>query len=84
MFALVGRSGCGKTTSIKLIAGLFEPTEGTILFDNVDLKSLNYRDVRRQSAWFCRRTTYSTRPSRGTSRLATLSRISIACSGQPR
>ncbi len=47
MIAFVGRSGCGKTTLIKLIAGLLEPTEGTILFDNVDLKSLNYRDVRR-------------------------------------
>ncbi len=48
MVAFVGRSGCGKTTLIKLIAGLFEPTEGTILFDRVDLKTLNYRDVRRQ------------------------------------
>ena len=47
MVALVGRSGCGKTTLIKLIAGLLEPTEGTILFDNIDLKTLNYRDVRR-------------------------------------
>src|SRR6266403_174906 len=47
MVAFVGRSGCGKTTLIKLIAGLFEPTEGTILFDNIDLKTLNYRDVRR-------------------------------------
>ncbi len=47
MVAFVGRSGCGKTTLIKLIAGLLEPTEGNILFDHVDLKSLNYRDVRR-------------------------------------
>src|SRR4029078_8364805 len=47
MVAFVGRSGCGKTTLIKLIAGLLEPTEGTILFDHVDLKGLNYRDVRR-------------------------------------
>ena len=31
----------------KLIAGLLEPTEGTILFDHVDLQNLNYRDVRR-------------------------------------
>src|SRR4030095_3676265 len=46
MVALVGRSGCGKTTLIKLIAGLLEPTEGTILFDHTDLKTLNYRDVR--------------------------------------
>ncbi len=29
-----------------MIAGLLEPTEGTIFFDNVDLKTLNYRDVR--------------------------------------
>ncbi len=47
MVAFVGRSGCGKTTLIKLIAGLLEPTEGIILFDNTDLKTLNYRDVRR-------------------------------------
>jgi HlyB family type I secretion system ABC transporter len=47
MIALVGRSGCGKTTLIKLIAGLLEPTEGAIFFDNVDLRTLNYRDVRR-------------------------------------
>jgi ATP-binding cassette subfamily B protein len=47
MVAFVGRSGCGKTTLIKLIAGLLEPTEGTIYFDHVDLKNLNYRDVRR-------------------------------------
>ena len=47
MVAFVGRSGCGKTTLIKLIAGLLEPTEGTIFFDNVDLRTLNYRDVRR-------------------------------------
>ncbi len=46
MVAIVGRSGSGKTTLIKLIAGLLEPTEGTILFDRVDLKDLNYRDLR--------------------------------------
>jgi len=46
MIALVGRSGSGKTTLIKLIAGLLEPSEGTIYFDNVDLKALNYRDLR--------------------------------------
>jgi ATP-binding cassette subfamily B protein len=48
MIAIVGRSGSGKTSLIKLIAGLIEPTEGTILFDHVDLKTLNYREVRRK------------------------------------
>ena len=47
MVAFVGRSGCGKTTLVKLIAGLLEPTDGNIFFDHVDLKTLNYRDVRR-------------------------------------
>ena len=47
MIALAGRSGSGKTTLIKLIAGLLEPTAGLISFDNVDLRKLNYRDVRR-------------------------------------
>lgn len=47
MIAFAGRSGSGKTTLIKLVAGLLEPTEGTIFFDNTDLKTLNHRDVRR-------------------------------------
>jgi ATP-binding cassette subfamily B protein len=46
--AIVGRSGSGKTTMAKCMAGLLEPTEGTILYDGLDLRSLNYRDLRRQ------------------------------------
>ncbi len=46
--ALVGRSGCGKTTLVKLLSGLLEPTVGTILYDRVDMRTLNYRDLRRQ------------------------------------
>jgi HlyB family type I secretion system ABC transporter len=48
MVAIVGRSGSGKTTLVKCLAGLLEPTEGAISFDGVDIKSLNYRDLRRQ------------------------------------
>ncbi|MEO8431050.1 MAG: peptidase domain-containing ABC transporter [Acidobacteriota bacterium] len=46
--AIVGRSGSGKTTLVKCLAGLLEPTEGAIRYDGVDLKTLNYRDLRRQ------------------------------------
>jgi HlyB family type I secretion system ABC transporter len=45
--AIVGRSGSGKTTLVKCLAGLLEPTAGSILYDGVDLRSLNYRDLRR-------------------------------------
>ncbi len=48
MIAVVGRSGCGKTTLVKLLAGLLEPTAGTIYYDRVDMHTLNYRDLRRQ------------------------------------
>jgi ATP-binding cassette subfamily B protein len=45
--AIVGRSGSGKTTLVKCLAGLLEPTDGAIQFDGLDLKTLNYRDLRR-------------------------------------
>ena len=33
LLAVVGPTGCGKTTLLKMIAGLVEPTDGSILFD---------------------------------------------------
>jgi HlyB family type I secretion system ABC transporter len=46
--AIVGRSGSGKTTLAKCLAGLLEPTEGSVLYDGVDLKTMNYRDLRQR------------------------------------
>jgi len=38
---LVGESGCGKTTTAKIVLGLEEPTGGSIRFDGQDLSSLD-------------------------------------------
>src|SRR5215468_9533027 len=38
---VVGESGCGKTTTAKLVLGLEEPTEGAIRFEGRDLKALD-------------------------------------------
>lgn len=44
--AIIGGTGSGKTTLIKLLAGFYEPTEGTILFGGYDYSSLTTDDVR--------------------------------------
>jgi ABC-type bacteriocin/lantibiotic exporter with double-glycine peptidase domain/CRP-like cAMP-binding protein len=46
--AIVGRSGSGKTTLIKCLAGLLEPTSGAIYYDELDMRALDYRTLRRQ------------------------------------
>jgi ABC-type bacteriocin/lantibiotic exporter with double-glycine peptidase domain/CRP-like cAMP-binding protein len=46
--AIVGRSGSGKTTLVKCLAGLLEPTSGTIRYDGLDMRTLRYRELRRQ------------------------------------
>lgn len=42
--AVVGLNGAGKTTLIKLMCGFFDPTEGRILLDGVDIRVYNRRD----------------------------------------
>jgi ATP-binding cassette subfamily B protein len=46
--ALVGENGEGKTTLVKLLARLYEPSSGEILLDGVDLREYQLEDLRRQ------------------------------------
>jgi oligopeptide/dipeptide ABC transporter ATP-binding protein len=44
---LVGESGCGKSTTGRMILRLIEPTSGSVEFDGVDLTKLNAREMRK-------------------------------------
>jgi ATP-binding cassette subfamily B protein len=46
MTALVGHSGAGKTTITNLITRLYDPTDGVINFDGVDLRKLDLEELR--------------------------------------
>ncbi len=42
--ALVGKNGAGKTTFIKLLCRLYDPSEGEILLNGIDIKLYDYRE----------------------------------------
>ena len=46
--AVVGRNGAGKTTLFKLICRLYDPSEGRILIDGVDIRDFEPAELRRQ------------------------------------
>jgi ATP-binding cassette subfamily B protein len=43
--ALVGKNGQGKTTIVKLLTRLYEPTSGQILLDGIDIREYNLQDL---------------------------------------
>jgi len=45
--AIIGRIGSGKSTIQKLILGLYEPDEGQILIDGIDIKQIDPADLRK-------------------------------------
>lgn len=44
--AIMGPSGCGKSTLAKLMQGFYQPTEGTITIDGVDIRYLSANELR--------------------------------------
>lgn len=47
---ITGKSGCGKTTLLKVLMGLLKQQEGKLLIDSKELKEFGLRDYRKQSA----------------------------------
>ncbi len=50
MLGIVGRSGAGKTTLVNLISRMYDPQEGSILFDGIDIRNLSFSDLRKNVA----------------------------------
>jgi len=48
--ALVGPTGSGKTSLVALVGRLYDPTEGSVLLDGADVRSVDLRSVRRAVA----------------------------------
>ncbi|MED6267613.1 Multidrug resistance protein 1, partial [Characodon lateralis] len=46
--ALVGSSGCGKSTTIQLLERFYDPREGRVVMDSIDVKQLNIHWLRSQ------------------------------------
>lgn len=46
MLGIVGRSGAGKSTLVNLISRLYDPQEGRITIDGIDIKDMAFEDVR--------------------------------------
>ena len=50
--AITGPNGGGKSTLAKVIAGIYQPTEGTILLDGVDITNMSITDRAKEGISF--------------------------------
>jgi ATP-binding cassette subfamily B protein/subfamily B ATP-binding cassette protein MsbA len=55
--AIIGRTGCGKTTLVSLLPRFFEPTAGRIRIDGADISDVTLRSLRDQVAYVPQETT---------------------------
>jgi len=46
--AIVGRTGCGKSTLIRLLLGFEKPEKGAVYFDGIDISTIDLRSLRRK------------------------------------
>jgi ATP-binding cassette subfamily B protein/subfamily B ATP-binding cassette protein MsbA len=49
--AIVGPNGCGKSSLMNLLARFYDPQQGRILVDDVDIRDVSPRKLRQQIAW---------------------------------
>ncbi len=50
MLGIVGRSGAGKSTLVNLISRLYDPAEGYIKIDGIDVKQMGFKELRKSIA----------------------------------
>lgn len=50
VLGIVGRSGAGKSTLVNLISRLYDPQEGSILIDGIDVKDMGFEELRKSVA----------------------------------
>lgn len=68
--ALVGRTGAGKSTVVKLLARFYDPTSGSVDVDGTDIRNFHLSQYRRRSAWSHKKPICSPARSPTTSRTA--------------
>lgn len=62
--AIIGQSGAGKTTILRLVLGILEPTAGSVFFQQLEIPRLDSHELQRagrESGWFTKMRPYSAR-----------------------